>query len=430
MASKSVSSGKPNRFLELEGLRGVAAVVVVVYHNLLAFYALAFLGTGSGFSVGQNMRYEDNLYGNPIMVFLSGTFAVAIFFVLSGFVLSIGFFQTGKLEIIKKLAAKRYLRLMIPALVSVLIACLVMSIGLGHTGQAAALTHSGWLASSWNFVPNVFNAMSDGIANIFVQGTNQYNGALWTMTTEFFGSFIVFAFLALFSGSPIRRLLSVVLLIITFNTWFMAFIAGMIIADLYANGYLKQIRRGKSLAVLLIAGLFLAGYPYGSVQGSIYRYLTIPGLEMKWNIFYLTIGAVILVGCVLAATQLAKVFSHPRISWLGRYTFSLYLVHLTILYSFTVFVFVVLRSHVGLGFNTSALLSLASSIPVIVWATYMFEKYVDAKAINFSSFVARLILGEQRLSTDFHLAYQNAYQKTVQLITMRRGGLVEDELTD
>lgn len=92
------------RFNELEGLRGVAAVVVALYHFLLAFYAIAFFGPAAG-SV-QNMRFEDNLYGNPIMVFLSGTFAVGIFFVLSGFVLSIAFFQTKKSEVVKKLATK------------------------------------------------------------------------------------------------------------------------------------------------------------------------------------------------------------------------------------------------------------------------------------------------------------------------------------
>src|SRR4051812_4008381 len=104
------------RFAELEGLRGVAAIMVVLYHFLLAFYSLAFLGIGNGYEVAQHMRLEDNLYGNPIMAFLSGSFAVAIFFVLSGFVLSIGFFATKKHEILQKLAAKRYLRLMLPAL--------------------------------------------------------------------------------------------------------------------------------------------------------------------------------------------------------------------------------------------------------------------------------------------------------------------------
>jgi len=95
---------KIGRFMELEGLRGVAAIGVVLYHFGLSFYTLAFWGPGV--TSVQNMRYEHFLHGNPAMVFLSGTFSVAIFFVLSGFVLSIGFFQTGKLEIIKKLAAK------------------------------------------------------------------------------------------------------------------------------------------------------------------------------------------------------------------------------------------------------------------------------------------------------------------------------------
>jgi len=96
------ASVKQNRFMELEGLRVIAAIVVVLYHAALIFYPGYFYGVGTPWAPVQNMFLEDNLYQNPLSGLLSGTFAVGIFFVLSGFVLSIGFFQKKDINIIKK----------------------------------------------------------------------------------------------------------------------------------------------------------------------------------------------------------------------------------------------------------------------------------------------------------------------------------------
>lgn len=387
-----------NRFWELEGLRGVASVIVVISHFLLAFYSLAFLGYNSGFSVGQNMRFEDNIYGNPLSVFLSGSFAVAIFFVLSGFVLSIGFFQTGKLDIVKKLAAKRYLRLMIPALTSILIAYVLMIFGLSWAHQVAEITQSGWLMSAWNFSPDFFKALKDGLYGIFIDNGNEYNGALWTMTTEFFGSFMVFGFLALFSQFKYRWVLYAVLFLATFNTWYMAFVIGMVLAELYSRGILVQKSRNWLLILLLLTiGLFLGGYPRFGTQGTLYEVL-VPNVEgINWFIVNLTIGATIIIAVVLGAKQIAKLFTNKHIRRLGKYTFSMYLIHLSILYTFTSAMFLLFNQYFQLGFNVSVILSMLISIVPLWGATILFEKYIDSKAITFSNYIANILLGKTNM---------------------------------
>lgn len=396
-----------NRFNELEGLRGIAAIIVALYHAVFAFYIVAILGhtDGQGISFVQNMRFEDNLYANPIMVFLSGTFSVAIFFVLSGFVLSVGFFQTRKLEIIKKLAAKRYLRLMLPALASIMICLLLIGLGFSRVQEGAAITHSNWLLGSWNVMPNFFSALYDGVIGIFTQGQNSYNNVLWTMTTEFAGSFLIFGFLALFGTLKNRWILYIALIIITLNTWFMAFAAGMILADLYTSGILKQKRRNLSYLAVLGTGLFLGGFPLThsnvSLDGTPYGFLVIPGIPIYWNSFWLSIGAIILVATVLSVTQLANIFRHRYISKLGKYTFSLYLTHLPILYTFTMFCFLELRLRFGLGYNASALIAIALSVPVVIIVAWAFEKYVDGQSIRFSSFVANKLLSGESLTIPY-----------------------------
>lgn len=378
------------RFEELEGLRGIAAVIVVFYHFLLAFYLFAFLGPGQT----QTQGFEDNLYGNPIMVLLSGTFAVAIFFVLSGFVLSIGFFQSGKMEIVRKLAAKRYLRLMLPALAATLICFVIIKLNISQLHAVADISKSGWLGGTWLFNPDLFMAFKSATFDIFMVSGSPFNNVLWTMAFEFAGSFLVFGFIALFGKQQHRWLAYLVVLIITFNTWFFAFIAGMMIADLYAHGKLKAKKRNLMYALPLLAGaLFVAGYPYGSTQGTIYQYLSFSSFNIQWSIMYITLGAIGVMLIILGTEQIAKLFRFKAIRTLGRYTFSMYLVHLAVLYTFAMAVFLFLFNTIGLSFNKSALLAVVTSLPVVAVVSYYFEKYIDAPSTKLASYVGNVFLG-------------------------------------
>lgn len=384
-------------FKELEGLRGLAAVIVVLYHFLLSFYLLAFFGSAGNPSVMQHTRFEDNLYGNPVMALLSGTFAVAIFFVLSGFVLSIKFFQTKDPSVIKSLATKRYTRLMLPALASVLICYLLIKLGASHTSQAAVVTQSGWLAMNWAFVPSLFDAVRNAVWGIFVSGQSAYNNVLWTMTSEFVGSFLVFGFALLFAHSKHRWFAYALLLIILFNTWFIPFIVGMIFADLYSKGYLRPRKRGLSAVLLVSVAIFCGGFPVGAVTNTIYSALGLPVTTgINSFVLYTTIGASIAVFTVLTTTQIAKLFSMKYISILGRYTFSLYLVHIPILFTMTTGLF--LYFHQFMGYNRSVAVAIACSVPVLAVATWLFERYVDAPAVRFSQSLAHIYEGKREFT--------------------------------
>lgn len=417
------------RFDELEGLRGIAAIVVAVYHALLIFYVVAFLGTQTGSA--QNMGLEDNLYGNPIMVFLSGTFAVAIFFVLSGFVLSIGFFQTQKMEILKKLATKRYLRLMLPALASILLCFVILALGASRLHEVAAITRTEWLAQIWTFSPDFFKAIKSGVYDIFIYSGNSYNSVLWTMMYEFLGSFLVFGFLALFGKLKYRWVLYIFLAFATFNSWFFAFVAGMVIADLYAAGRLKTKKYNwRLVAPLAVVVLFLGGYPYASAKGTVYEYLTIAGLDVDWKILYLTVASVGVVAIILLVEQAGALFRRPILSKVGKYTFALYLIHLPVLYTFGMVAFLLFNQTLGLGYNWSALLAIIASIPVVAGATFLFERYVDSPSVHLSSYVTNILLGYKeppKVTRKLKAAYQRVVQQFAARIG-RQPALVPDEL--
>lgn len=407
--SEGVKTKKTNRFMELEGLRGIAAIIVVIFHFLVVFYAGAFYGLDERAPV-QHFRLEDNIYANPFAGLLSGAFAVSIFFVLSGFVLSIGYFQTGKSSIVKNLAAKRYIRLMLPALASIIAAYSVIVLGLSHTREVAAISQSIEGIQQWDLVPNIFEAIKGGIYGIFVEAGNPYNRVLWTMYTEFAGSFLIFGFLLLFGKSQYRWLLYGVLILLTYNNFFLAFILGMMFADLYSIGRLKQKKRSLLItSLLLLIGIFLGGYPDGSTENTIYATLTSisTGLISVPIHFFTIIGAAILLFAVLRSSQISHILRHERVSVLGKYTYSLYLVHMTVLYTFTTGLFLALHS--SIGYNKAAILSILLSAPLVYGATVLFEKYIDKPSTRLSTHLADIFYGRREFS--FSGSVRSAWDK-------------------
>lgn len=398
---------KTERFLELEGLRGIAAVAVAMYHTLLGFFTFGFLGFMAGDPAVQHSRFETFLLGNPLAVFVSGTFAVSIFFVLSGFVLSIGFFQTGREDIVKSLAVRRYLRLMLPALASTLVCLAAITIGLSRVHETQAITHSAWLAAMWNPPYDLFDALRSGTFGIFLQGQSSYNNVLWTMTTEFLGSFMVFVTLFVAGKSRYRWIVYILLGVLTVGTWYMGFVAGMILADIYTHRPKEQYTHHILVTSLLgLLAIYLGGFPAPGPIGFFYQW--VPSIFQ--TTFYVA-GAIAAVSIALWSKSVRKLLAWRPLSTLGKYTFSLYLIHIPIVYTFTYWVF--LKLHFSYGYTVSALLAILVSIPVIAAATYLFEKFIDAPAIRLATKFSNVFLGKEKLK---FTRYQNAYRRGVSFV--------------
>ena len=380
------------RLLSLEGLRVFASVIVVLFHATIMFYPGAVYGMNNDYAMAQNSHFEDNVYGNPLSALISGTFAVSIFFVLSGFVLTIGYFETKKHHTIRRLAAKRYIRLALPALASVLFAWILMSSSLADSKhEVAAITHSGWLDSLWQIPPNFYAAITQGVWGAFSIKDVSFNPVLWTIHYELIGSFVIFAFVLLFGDSPKRWIVYLFLCLALFNTWLIGFIFGVLLADLYSKNYFPfNIHNKRYLYMVGAIGVFFGGYPALRAAGRFYESLQLPALNSEQNqAFYTGIGALCIVICVLAIPRVSAWFAHKKVSGLGKYTYALYLVHLPILLTVCTTLFLPLHSH--LNYHVAALAAVALTLPVIAITSYLFEQYIDAASIKLSSHFARWV---------------------------------------
>ena len=103
----------------LDGLRGFGAFAVYLNHyfdEYYPYYKKADLDKGK-IRPGQN-TLPDFFRDTPVRVMYAGYFWVVVFFILSGFVLPLNFFKTGRSTCLTGGTCRRYFRLMIPVLFS------------------------------------------------------------------------------------------------------------------------------------------------------------------------------------------------------------------------------------------------------------------------------------------------------------------------
>ena len=90
------------RLSHLDGLRGAAAFSVFVCHFVQTFLPhIYYLDRSESHGL-----WEDEFATSPFNIVVNGNFAVCLFFVLSGYVLSCRYLAGGDLESLRRLAVK------------------------------------------------------------------------------------------------------------------------------------------------------------------------------------------------------------------------------------------------------------------------------------------------------------------------------------
>lgn len=370
---------KNNKIAYFDGLRGLAALIVVIAHFIQLFYPALF---SLDAQLVHNM-VELEISKTPFNILYNGNLSVCIFFVLSGFVLSYRFFETKQSKVIISSAIRRYFRLALPVSVSVLFVYILLLFDSFYLKNILEYTFTQLNTDYSKFSTNFFVMSKIALFDTLFNWDSSYNPVLWTITYELFGSFLVFSFLALF-GDIQRRYVVYILLIVLFSrTYFLGFIFGILLSDVFVHQ--RSVFQNLHVLVkyvLLFVGLFLGSYPYINTSNTIYSFLYIPALEADNLIVYHIVGAFLIMITVLCSSTLQSILSSSFFLFLGRISFSLYLIHFTLLCSLSSFLF--WKLHAVIGYNSSALLTFLVSIPVMFVFSHYLYKYVDVKAINWS----------------------------------------------
>lgn len=375
---QAMKSKKHTRVAYIDGLRGVASVIVMMHHFACALYPSIIFGTRALPHSG----IEKLIATTPLNLFFAGNFAVCIFFVISGYVLSRKFFAGTLHQNIVVRVVRRYTRLMVPVLGSFFLGYLLMKGNLFFNARIAETTHSqGWLAQQYNFPPSFLGMLKQSFFRVFLYTSGgKYNSVAWSISYEFGGSLLIFFILAIFSGTVKRSTIYAALACIFWKTYFLGFVLGMMAADPtnpFARYTGKSLRRSHALIIFFIA-LFLGSYPLIPVSDTMYAFLQLPLISNEESaVFYHTIAAFILIICIPRMKPIVSLLTGKPVLWMGKISVSVFLTHLLILCSASSFIFFLLYPFAG--YHLAAGATVFISVPIIIFSAYCFQTYwIDA----------------------------------------------------
>ena len=366
MRSKSSQS----RVTQLDGLRGIAALVVVACHVMSTL-------PGIGNAVNDNRTAELSTAEwwavfSPLHVLWNGTPAVHVFFVLSGFVLVLPFTRPGAARSWAQYYAKRFFRLYLPAWASLAVAVALIAM----IPRTASPLQSSW-ADMYVIDPSVGQIFKDGL---LLLSASTINTPLWSLKWEVLFSLLLPAYI--FFALRWRRfwhvkigaalLLAVVggLQDVDWLTYLPIFAIGAVLGAEHER--IRELMRNWPRLVwffVAAAGLFLANAEWISPEQPV------PGVEAV-----VTVGAVLIVLLFVSWDPAKRLGDTAVAQWLGRVSFSLYLVHLPII-----------LAGVTLLRSVSLPLALAASVAASFVAAELFYRYVEQPAHRLSTAAGRAV---------------------------------------
>ncbi|KAL5115271.1 hypothetical protein ACEQ8H_006863 [Pleosporales sp. CAS-2024a] len=363
----SLRSNTPKKSLRstawLDGLRGFAAFIVYWHHNQL------WAHDGKGNLIFENaFGYEKRRYFAALpfvrLWFSGGHFAVAVFFVISGYVLSVkslSLIHSGKTlsaaESLGSALFRRWMRLYIPIM-------LVTFSWMCFRHWSRIWTDNAEMPATFREDVRMWYLTFKNYSFVFTGSWYEfptlYHVHSWSIPVEFRGSIIVYTTLSALSRcTKTARLwcqvgLMAYFLYIADGYYGTLFIGGMLLCDLdllAEEGQLPRFFTALSgfkefiFFHLFIVAMYLGGVP--SDDDPKLDQVTLlsksPGwrwlahlkpqavFDAKW--FYLTWAAILAVASIPRLPLLKRFFETRFCQYLGRISFALYLVHGLVIWS-------------------------------------------------------------------------------------------------
>lgn len=363
------------RIAFLDGLRGICALQVVLFHCAVGF----------GFS-----------WGTPLLD--NSGVPVCVFFLISGYVLTSSF-RAGRLHPVK-LGMARLVRLMIPSIVSAAIALAVILMFHEQVNELGTRLHSLFLTQHV-LVPTRAEAIQelDGFDILFgysnfapfiipgmINVDHALNSPLWTISYEVLGSiWILCLVLSERFDALYGALLGASVLLFGSNPLCL-FVAGHLAARYDLAGAPSSLRR-TAIGIMLLCA-YLAMLLLHRLPGEV-SFLLNHGLAIQFGAGGVVndIAALLLFFGVLILPVCRVLLCWPVFQWLGRISFSLYLVHMSVMISVGVAAY-----HAGMGHGALAAASLmvVATVSVSFCAALIFERLVDRPSIWLSRAIKRV----------------------------------------
>jgi peptidoglycan/LPS O-acetylase OafA/YrhL len=370
----------PSKRIEyLDSIRGLAALFVLLSHTVGAF---AWPET-----------YAQVWTLPFISIFFNGPEAVAMFFLLSGFVLARPYIsddppsRSVRTIFLPTFYLRRFIRIWIPWFFVFLLSILARKLFFTQPSTVPPITT--WLSQYWHEPLTVGDFLKQCVFQLHDPRKLLLNQD-WSLGVELKGSILVplFIFLSVRKRLPFLWLIAAfLLLLVGTGHYYIVFIMGVLIARFEKRLLALFVDRALGFGLVI----FLAGITL--YQGLAFFPQPMGGNQWVNKLGWVTTGTgcgMILIAA-LGSPVIQRVLLHRTIVWLGRISYSLYLLQFIIILCLLPQIVTGLNH---LGVFESAILfpvSVLTSVVATVTCSLAMHKYVEAPVIVFGHAITKRI---------------------------------------
>ena len=359
----------------LDGLRGFAALLVYIqHHQIIAHLSYPENSTDIFYNAfGYRNQYYFACLPFIRIFFSGGNFAVATFFVISGYALSakpLALIHRKEFENLGDVLAsaifRRWMRLYLPVALTTLAYITTLHLFRIWMPFPPKMPTYGWDLLRWTWLFRNFSLVWAHYTGPGSEATFAYNIHLWSIPIEFRGSLVIYTTVMALSRCR-RNLRPLIAIVIAWyflyfvvdghqgGAFYAMFVSGLLLCELdllsaecALPSFLLSagtfIRKEVFFGGLLVVSLYLGGVPsfdsnllvlkespgwsYLSILSSL---VSSPAYDYKW--YYLFFAATFLVISIPRLAPIRKLFESRFCQYLGRISFAFYLVHGPILWT-------------------------------------------------------------------------------------------------
>jgi peptidoglycan/LPS O-acetylase OafA/YrhL len=377
-------------------MRGLAAMIVLFSHLVINFYPVLYFSGPDILSVQYPLM--NIIASTPLNVLYCGNFAVMVFFLISGYAITYNFFKQKDNNIASSVF-RRYFRLTIPVFFSCLIVYILLKLNLLFGVEANQLFLSASLNTYVNCDADFIRMIKFVLYNMYL-GSDQaflycYNAVLWMIGYLLIGSMLIYSILAIFgkANQKLRLIVYIIFVALSHKSYFLAIVLGMILCDLDINNVLQKMNK-IGLFLILLAGIYFSSFR--SHDFPLYSILNIDFIDNHFSLgflpfFYNSIGAFLLFFAIHRLEFLIKILSTKILLYLGKISFSIYLIQDTIIYSLSSYLYILFRNTLNASYNLSFFTTSAITIIATIISSHVFYNLIEIRSINLSKSLYNLI---------------------------------------
>ncbi|KAF2876712.1 acyltransferase family-domain-containing protein [Massariosphaeria phaeospora] len=338
----------------IDGLRGIASFMVVSGHLCTALVPWLH-------APAHDPKTAPHLFQLPFLrLAVGGRSAVALFFLITGYVNSIGPIGRSRagntdaaLNGIARSALARSGRLVLPTMIATALSWFLANTNAYHMTKHVDST---WIRQGWHrqepTLWQAFKSLTRAEVETWTIGWNDYDGTQWTLHLFLEGSMLVYmTMFATVLVKPKARFIIYAVLYIYF--WQLGeglaigalkglnIIFGMFVAELH-NHYkdsATSVLPAPVPALMIILGAFMAGYPQDAPHNARWSHLmqtfmhSITVKDSDVRRYWDHIGAATVLLGIFFSRNARRVLTSPVFNFLGRVSFPVYLMHNTMIKS-------------------------------------------------------------------------------------------------